>query len=160
MLTQSRRVLLSFAALGVLGCSDSGAVGIPAPQPVTFAPGTWTLVSANGLDLPASISTRSISFVEEEVLLDSARLEIAQNGFYEQYLYLTVTHDGTVDRTEVVFDRGTWGPPFSATYVFNSTIRTRVFSLVPRGDQIETAEPVLYFVGAPLVTGRYRLRTP
>jgi hypothetical protein len=159
MLEASRRTLLALAALAVLGCSDSEAVGIPAPQPVTFEPGTWALVSANGLELPASISTRSISFVQEEVLLDSARIEIAGNGFYEQYLYLSVLHDGTVDRSEVVFDRGRWGPPFAATYAFNSTIRTRVFSVVPRGNQIETAEPVLYFVGAPLVTGLYRHRT-
>jgi hypothetical protein len=144
----------------ITACSDSPGATAPGQPINTLPPGSWVLSQANNEDLPAPISLRLVGLVEERTLLDSARLAISQNGSYEQFIYLSIEHNGVRDRSELIYDRGSWGPPSSASYVFSSSLRPRAFSLVPRSTTIESSEPVLSYVGAPLVSGVYRLGTP
>lgn len=148
--------------LSTLGACDAENSASPVPiQPTTLPPGTWYMHAADDSTLPARIATRTVGVALEETFLDSARLVIAYNGLWSQRYWLRVNVSGLLDRTEVVLDEGIWGPPFSATYAFNSNVRTRTFSItVSDSTTIRTIEPMLFWTAAPTTSGVYRSTRP
>lgn len=153
--------LLIFAALSGSSC-DARNAAAPVPiDPRALPPGVWYLNTANDSSLPVKIASRSVGVALEETFLDSARLTIEYDGFWKQRYWLRVIVSGSLDRSEVVLDEGVWGPPFSATYAFNSTARMRTFSASALDSTtVRTTEPMLTWIAAPVVSGHYRPTRP
>ena len=129
-----------------------------APSPLTI--GIWYLNAANDSSLPATISERFIGVTPEQSIVDSARLTVRVDQYYEQRTWLRVLHNGQLDRTELVVDEGTWIAT-AVDYQFTSSTRPRIFSLtVSNGTIATTLERMVFFANAPVTTGRYRMTRP
>lgn len=116
--------------------------------------------TANGTNLPAQISDRFIGVSPERTFLDSARILINSNGQYQQLYWIRVLISGNVDRTEVVLDEGIW-TTFGGSNSFRSFLRNRAINVVfPTAARLESTEQMLYWSGAPLVSGVYLLTRP
>ncbi|MHB1298428.1 MAG: hypothetical protein ACYC0B_07875 [Gemmatimonadaceae bacterium] len=148
--------LLALAVAALLAaCGDTPAI-TPPPGPTPLPAGTWYLHSANGLELPAEIARRFIGVVDEQTILDSARLVVNGGGTYEQRYWTRVLHIGVLDRSDVVIDFGSWDESGSAN-AFTSMARARTFTVsVNSTTQVTSNEPMVFFPGAVNVTGVYR----
>jgi hypothetical protein len=116
---------------------------------------------ANGNELPeAEIARRFVGVTDEQTLVDSARIDIRQNGTWEQRYWLRVLHTGALDRAEFVLDQGAWTDDgFAMTFV--SALRPRTFTMSATTLAEATSnEPMVFFTGAVNVTGTYRPTEP
>lgn len=149
-------------ALGVaaLGACDEEGTTTPPPVLVPLGDGTYYMHSANGIALPAEISRRFIGVVDEQTMLDSARIEVVSGGAWRQRYWIRVLHTGVLDRSEVVIDEGTWAVSGNLN-LFTSTIRTRTFNVgVDDATRFASDEPMVFYPGAPRVLGIYRTTRP
>jgi hypothetical protein len=148
--------------LGVMLASacDSSAAPTSTPQPGSLTEGTWYLHEANDSTLPATIATRFVGAALEETSLDSAQITIDGNGGWKQRYYLRILITGTLDRTEVVLDEGQFSD-VGAGYTLSSSARSRAISVtVPLTGRMQTTEQMVFYTGAPTVSGLYRLTRP
>lgn len=146
---------LSFVA----GC-DSDAAPTTVPQPGSLTEGTWYLHEANDSTLPATIATRIVGAALEQTALDSAQISIDGNGGWKQRFYLRILIAGSLDRSEVVLDEGQFSD-VGAGYTLASSVRPRAISVsVPVTGRMETTEQMVFYTGAPTISGLYRLTRP
>jgi hypothetical protein len=156
-LASRARMILLMCSLALAGCDDDATA--PPPQPsFPLLAGLWRLDRANGVEIPgAEIARRLIGVLDEQTVLDSAWIEVEADGTWEQRYFLQVFHNAVFDRSEVVVDRGTWTADGNENS-FVSSIRTRSFPLmVIQSTHTVSAEQMVFFANAPLVTGDYRL---
>lgn len=157
----ARFILVGLAA--ALAACDGGTVAPPdgvdnAPSPLSI--GTWYLNAANDSVLPATISNRFIGVTPEQTIVDSARLIVRVDQYYEQRVWIRVFLNGTLDRTELMVDEGTWTPT-PVDYQFTSSIRPRIFSVTASaGGVVNSLERMVFFANAPVTSGRYRMTRP
>lgn len=136
-------------------CGDTPPI-TPPPGVTPLPAGTWHMRTANGLELPAEIARRFIGLVDEQTVLDSARLVVNADGTYEQRYWTRVFHIGVLDHSDVVIDFGSWVEADGAND-FTSTTRDRKFTVtVNSTTQVTSNEPMVFFPGAVNVTGVYR----
>lgn len=160
--TRRPRALL-IALLLAAGCESDGTTPVgPGPSPLLpIADGNWFLNSVNSSALPAKVSERFIGVTLEEVYVDSAQLVI--NNFtdsYQQRYWTRVMHSGVEDRREFVYDEGLFSIG-SGAYVFNSTVRSRTFTLTTPGlTLVRSAEQMATHNGADVVAGDYARTRP
>lgn len=158
----SRRASLrAFAfAISLVSCGDPGQINDPPGPPGYLNGGVWFMHTANDSTLPAVISTRTVGVALEQTILDSARLVVETDGSWVQRHWYRVLVTSTVDRVDAVYDIGSWVSAPNG-YVFTSRVRPREFTITaPLVGVLESAEPILSYVGAPIVTGRYQLDHP
>lgn len=159
----SRRTAAALLLVSLLAaCGDdegSGPLSPNPPQPI--AEGAWYLHTVDGAALPTQISDRFVGVTQEQIFLDSARLEVDYvTGRYEQRWWTRVLHTGVLDRREFVYDEGTFAET-GAYFTFTSTVRTRAFTLtVPTATDVVTTEQFVFFAGATVKTGTYRQTRP
>lgn len=155
--TARLRVLAAIPLALIASCDGNGVTTPPPPPtPAPLPPGIWFMHEANDEALPAMIADRIVGVAQEQTFLDSARLVVGANGAWEQRYWFRVNVTQNLDRAETILDEGTWGPPYSATYLFESNVRARTFSAtIPRSGVVLTNEVMLHYVGASAVTGRY-----
>ncbi|MBL8996566.1 MAG: hypothetical protein KJZ74_01625 [Gemmatimonadales bacterium] len=164
MRLQSRPVrILVVGLVAALAACDGGSVTPPdgvdlAPSPLSI--GTWYLHAANDSVIPATISSRFIGVTPEETIVDSARLIVRVDQYYEQRVWMRVFLNGTLDRTEIMVDEGIWTPT-PVDYQFTSSIRPRIFSVTATsGGVVNSLERMVFFANAPVTSGRYRMTRP
>jgi hypothetical protein len=145
--------------LAIAGCEgDSGSILDPTRYPISD--GTWYMHTANDSAVSATASTRFIGIVQERIVIDSSALEVRFDGSYTQQFAIRVLHNGSLDRSELVNDRGRWRAEGS-TYLFTSEVRDRTFSAyLPEPTLLMTEEPIATYIGAPLTVGAYRQTPP
>jgi hypothetical protein len=160
-----RPIPLAFA-LGALlslvaACGEDNTGTIEPPEPTPLTPGDWYMHTANGNALPgAEIARRFVGVVDEQTLLDSARLQVSAEGSYEQRYWTRTFHGGVLDRSEVVVDIGTWDTDGPVS-TFISTLRARSFEVTANAaDRATSDEPMVFFPNATNVTGVYRTTPP
>lgn len=155
-----RALLTAVFFVGSVSCGGGNSAPSGPPVQLPVSSGTWYLHTANSLALPAAISDRFIGVSPEQTLLDSARLLVNSNGSYQQILWMRVMINGSLDRAEVVLDEGVWST-FAGQNSFHSTVRQRLINASsPTPDVIATSEQVLFWTGAPLISGVYRRSRP
>lgn len=161
-LHRPRNVLFAvLLSLGVAACDADGTTNPPPGTGAPLVPATWHMHSADGDALPAVISDRIVGVAQERTMLDSATLVINGDLTYEQRYWIRVLVTGNLDRSEMVFDEGTYAAE-GLGYRVTSDLRAREFSfVVPAIGDITTTEQMLFFANAPpLTTGTYRLARP
>ena len=143
------------------GCGDVVRGGPVALGPPGYLEGgTWFMHEANEAPLPVKISERIVGVAAEQTMLDSAMLDVDQNGSWTQRYWFRVLITGTVDRSEMVYDLGSWSYTPSG-YQFTSSVRARQFVVTaPLVGQLASVEQMLNYSNAPTVTGTYRLIHP
>ena len=160
----ARRFTLVFAFCWSLSACDGGGTLAPVPSGTPtnrpLIPATYYMHTADGEALSAEISNRFIGVSPETTILDSARLLVSGNNTYQQRYWYRVMITGTLDRSELVIDEGSWRAA-QVGYVFTSTLRNRTFGVtVPSLGTILSSEQMVFFNGAPLTEGFYRLTRP
>lgn len=161
-LPRSRHLLLAaLMSTGLAACGESGTTNPPPGGGAPLVPATWHMHTADGEALPAVISERIVGVAQERTMLDSSILVINDDFTYEQRYWIRVLVTGNLDRSEMVFDEGTYAPE-GLGYRVISDLRAREFSfVVPTIGDITTTEQMLFFANAPpLTTGTYRLSRP
>lgn len=161
-LLRTRQLLLAFLLpAAIAACGDSGAVTTPPVTGGPLIPGTWYMHFANGDTLPAKISERVVGVALESTMLDSAQLVINSDLTYSQRYWMRVLVTGTLDRSDVVIDNGTFGAE-ALGFRLTSSLRARAFFMeVPSLGSLTTTEQMVFFVNAPpLTTGAYKLSHP
>lgn len=159
--------LLGTLAVAVLTACDEGTITSgPGGGTLPLPEGYWYLNTANDSGLPAVISERTVGVALERTILDSAVINVLDDGTWTQRYWYRVFVTGILDRTEVVVDQGTWaeapaGSPDN-TYLLTSTIRPRVseVSFAPPATELLSVEPMLFYSNAPSVEGAYRRTRP
>lgn len=156
------RLALGAVALGALalvaGCGDE--VAPTPPVDVPLAEGDWFMHRANDLDLPAEVARRFVGVIDEQSVVDSSRVRVFGDGTWEQRFTVRVLHNGVLDRTDVVFDQGSWSAVGSVT-TFTSNLRARSFTMTAvAADQAFSSEPMVFFANATNVAGVYRTTPP
>lgn len=161
-----RRCIAVLAVALLAGCDEGTIAAGPGGGTLPLPEGYWYLNTANDSGLPSVISERIVGVALERTILDSAVLNVIDDGRWTQRYWYRVFVTGLLDRTEVVIDEGTWaqapaGSPDN-TYVLTSTVRARTaeVSFAPPATELRTIEPMLFFSGAPSVEGAYRRTRP
>lgn len=157
----SHRLLLAvILTAGIAACGDQ-SVTTPPVIGGPLIPGTWYLQTANGDTLPAKISERIVGVAQEATFLDSARLTINADQTYRQRYWTRVLVTGTLDRSEIVIDSGTFAAAGTG-YRLTSGYRAREFTIVvPVLGSLTTTEQMVFFANnPPLTIGSYRLSPP
>jgi hypothetical protein len=111
--------------------------------------------------LPAKISERIVGVALEATMLDSAQLMVNADLSYEQRYWIRVLVTGTLDRSDVVLDEGTFSPE-GLGYRLTSNLRAREFTfVVPSLGNITSSEQMVFFANnPPITTGTYKLSHP
>jgi len=156
-----RMLAMMFLAVALAACDeDAGTNPPPSPPGVPLTQGLWHMHKANDVDLPAEIARRFVGVVDEQTMLDSARLTVLSNGTWQQRYWLRVLHLGALDRDELVIDEGTWVVE-ETTNRFTSTLRARTFTVLASSSSLITStEPMVFFPDPPDVIGVYRKFPP
>jgi hypothetical protein len=151
--------VVALVALAACGEETPGTTDPPVATPLT--PGDWFMHTANGNALPgAEIARRFVGVVDEQTVVDSARLQISAEGTYEQRYWTRTFHGGVLDRSELVIDLGNWDTDGTVS-TFMSSVRARTFEVVANSETEATSdEPMVFFPNATNVTGVYRTSPP
>jgi len=161
-LLRPRSVLFALILTAGIGACEAG--GITTTPPTTggpLIPGTWYMHTADGDTLPAKISERIVGVALEATMLDSAQLVVNADLSYEQRYWIRVLVTGTLDRSDVVLDEGTFGSE-GLGFRLTSSLRAREFTfVVPSLGNITTSEQMVFFANnPPITTGTYKLSHP
>jgi len=158
-------ILLAATAIAT-GCDQDALITNPPGGALPLPEGYWYLHTANDSAVSATIGERAVGVAFEQSILDSASLFVGDDGTWRQRYWYRVLLTQLLDRTEVVLDEGTWAPAPAGspdnTYILTSALRPRTItvSFASPATELVSVEPMLTFVGAPAVNGRYRRTRP
>jgi hypothetical protein len=160
-LLATRNAVLAIALIAMAtSCGPDSIATPPATTPGPLIPSDWYMHEANGSALPTAIADRFIGISPEQTMLDSAILTIRADNTYREVYWLRILISGQLDRSDFVADEGTIAVSGTA-YLFTSTTRSRSISVtVPSLETVLTVEPMVFFNGAPLTYGTYKLTRP
>ncbi len=157
---RSTRLTASLLLAVLAACDPASAPLTPPlePLPPPLTPGVWHLVQADGQPLPAYVAHRLVGGQLEQVYVDSARIELDQQGRWTQSIFRRVLRDGQLQYREVWFDQGV-STPSAETYTFTSNGGSRVATVNNRtAGRLDVIEPMVVWPGSGLVASRYEPR--
>jgi hypothetical protein len=156
------RTRLSVAATALLfaACVDardplSPGVNQPPPPPPALGVGTWALSQADGQPLPAYVAHRDVDGRFEQVWVDSAFIDIREDGTWSQRIFTRNYLDGELQWRTTWVDQGR-SVVDGGRYRFTSYSGMRSADVDNRleGD-LEVVEKMVSWPGSGLVAARY-----
>jgi hypothetical protein len=154
-----RMTIAAAAAVLLASCGESEVTPVN-PEPLPLGTGIWFLNTVDDSILGSTIATRTVGVAIERTVVDSGSLFVGSDGGYEQRYWLRIFVSGALDREETVIDLGTWSA-LGLGFTFTSSVRNRSFTITPvASNRLMSAEPMVFFAGAPITEGVYRRTRP